>query len=98
MTGFIGSYSINEQIINLDSETLDDNHNGNEQGKQTVSEIPEGLSKGEWDHIQTELRKARYYPIWHESTESYVASNVKHEWGLTFKDGSAIVSPVSEED
>jgi hypothetical protein len=69
-----------------------------EDGKQTVTEIPEGLSANEWDDIQVRLQESRYYPTWSQTAQGYVASNPRHQWRITYDEGVVLVNPSSGKD
>ncbi|MHA2031470.1 MAG: hypothetical protein ACW99Q_19000, partial [Candidatus Kariarchaeaceae archaeon] len=64
----------------------------------TKEEVPEGLSTDEWDDIQANLQKTRYYPTWSQTAKEYFASNPEHEWDIVFDDGAALVNPSSKDD
>jgi hypothetical protein len=64
----------------------------------TKGEVPEGLSTDEWDDIQANLQKTRYYPTWSQTAKGYIASNPEHKWDIVFDDGAALVNPGSKDD
>ncbi len=78
--------------IDPESEAL------SEYEEHTISEIPEGLSAIEWDDIQVRLQESRYYPTWSQTAQGYMASNPRHQWGITYDDGAVLVNPSSGKD
>jgi hypothetical protein len=98
MAGFIVSSSTNESVSLVDKADSDINPVVIEDGKQTVTEIPESLLANEWENIQATVQKTRYYPTWSQGALGYVASNPKHQWSITYDEGAVLVNPSSGED
>ncbi len=93
ITGFIVLCSIDEPISIQDKADSDIDLFVIEDNKQTVTEIPEGLSANEWDDIQVRLQESRYYPTWSQTAQGYAASNPRHQWGITYDEGAVLVNP-----
>jgi hypothetical protein len=95
ITGFIVLFSINEPISLADKADSDIDLFMIEDGKQTVTEITEGLSVNEYDDIQDRLQESRYYPTRSHTVQGYMASNPRHQWGITYDEGAVLVNPSS---
>ncbi|MDD4308201.1 MAG: FG-GAP repeat protein, partial [Thermoplasmata archaeon] len=61
-------------------------------GLQGPSDVPDGVSGGDWNDILALYQEARYHLTWHGPSNGYVASNPDNGWHATFKEGGARVT------